>query len=117
MNTMTPQRRIQNIYTTAFAPYDMDGPVEADKSWLAISWSRETGRGCYLIRLQPGAETAPHEHTCLEEYLILEGDLVESDGTVLKPGDMVSYDQGTYHSSRTENGCLLVGFEWLPESN
>ena len=52
--------------------------------------------------------------SCREEFLILEGELIESDGTVLKTGDMVSYDQGTFHNSRTETGCLLIGFDWLP---
>ena len=111
---MSAGRRIQNIYETPFEPYDLDGPVETDKSCLPVSWTRESGRGCYVIRMEPGSETIPHEHRCREEFLILEGELIESDGTVLKTGDMVSYDQGTYHNSRTETGCLLIGFDWLP---
>ena len=111
---MSAGRRIQNIYETPFEPYDLDGPVETDKSCLPVSWTKESGRGCYVIRMEPGSETIPHEHQCREEFLILEGELIESDGTVLKAGDMVSYDQGTYHNSRTETGCLLIGFDWLP---
>ena len=111
---MSAGRRIQNIYETPFEPYDLDGPVETDKSCLPVSWTKESGRGCYVIRMEPGSETIPHEHQCWEEFLILEGELIESDGTVLKAGDMVSYDQGTHHNSRTETGCLLIGFDWLP---
>ena len=111
---MSAGRRIQNIYETPFEPYDMDGPLEKDKSCLPVSWTKESGRGCYLIRMEPGSETIAHEHRCREEFLILEGELIESDGTVLKTGDMVSYDQGTFHNSRTETGCLLIGFDWLP---
>ena len=48
----------------------------------------------------------------VEDYLILEGELIESDGHVLKPGDFVSYRPGSHHNSRTETGCLLVGFDW-----
>ena len=50
-----------------------------------------------------------NEHKKLEEYLILEGELIESDGTVLIKGDFVSYAPGTFHNSRTETGCLLIG--------
>ena len=56
----------------------------------------------------------PHTHECMEEFLIMEGELIESDGTVLKEGDLASYRPGTRHNSRTETGCLLVGFDWDP---
>jgi hypothetical protein len=41
---------------------------------------------------------------------VLEGDLVDSDGTVFRPGDFVSYELGTHHNSWTEGGCLLAVF-------
>ena len=74
---------------------------------LNISYNQETGQGWYVIRMEPGAASIPHTHESREEYLILEGDLIESDGTVLKSGDFVSYAPGTHHNSTTENGCLL----------
>ena len=66
----------------------------------------------YVIRMEPGAETVAHQHRFREEFLILEGELIESDGTVLKAGDYIIYDAGTYHNSRTETGCLLLGIDW-----
>jgi hypothetical protein len=48
----------------------------------------------------------------MEEFLILEGELIDSDGRVFKRGDFVSYDAGTRHHSRSERGCLIVVFEW-----
>ena len=56
--------------------------------------------------------TIAHDHAGMEEFLILEGDLVDSDGTTFGPGDFVSYDAGTHHNSWTEAGCLLAVFEW-----
>ena len=47
-----------------------------------------------------------------KEFLILEGDLVDSDGTVFLAGDFVSYQAGTHHNSWTEKGCLIAVFEW-----
>ena len=50
----------------------------------------------------------------MEEFLILDGELIENDGTVLKKGDLASYRPGTRHSSRTETGCLLIGIDRDP---
>ena len=107
-------RTIVNVHETSFEPYDLEGPVQDDMSLLSVSYNRETRRGIYVIRMEPGAATIPHTHECMEEFLILEGELIESDGTVLKKGDLASYRPGTRHSSRTETGCLLVGVDWDP---
>jgi len=105
-------RTIVNIFDTPFRTYDMEGPVQDDMSYLSISYGPRTQRGIYVMRMEPGAVTVPHTHRCKEEYLILEGELIESDGTVLKKGDFTSYKAGSHHNSRTETGCLLVGFDW-----
>ena len=107
-------RTIVNIHEASFESYDLEGPTQDDMSLLAVSYSAASRRGIYVIRMEPGAATIPHTHECMEEFLILEGELIESDGTVLKKGDFASYRPGTHHSSRTETGCLLVGFDWDP---
>ena len=111
---MSLLRTIVNIRETSFDAYDLEGPVQEDMSLLRISYDRGTRRGIYVIRMEPGAVTIAHTHECMEEFLILEGELIESDGTVLKRGDFASYRPGTRHNSRTETGCLLVGFDWDP---
>lgn len=106
------RRRIINTASTPFDVYDFDGPVQEDMSLLMLSHDRESGQGAYMIRMEPGAETIRHVHRRREEYLILEGDLVESDGTVLGPGDYVIYPPGSEHNSRTVGGCLLIGIDY-----
>ena len=81
-------------------------------SWLPVSYDRFTGTGCYLMRMSPGATTIAHRHPGMEEFLVLEGELIDDDGAVFGPGDFVSYEAGTYHNSRTETGCLIAVFEW-----
>jgi len=108
-----PGRVVVNAWTTPFLEYDMEGPVQPELSWLPVSYDSATGQGCYLMRMQPGAETIAHEHAGMEEFLLLEGDLVDSDGAVFGPGDFVSYEAGTRHNSRTEGGCLIAVFEWV----
>lgn len=111
MSTEIPGRR---VITTgdAFLPYDLEGPLQPEISWLPVSYDKATGQGCYLMRMQPGAVTIPHQHPGMEEILILEGELIDSDGRVLRRGDFVSYEAGTRHNSWTETGCLAAVFEW-----
>lgn len=104
-----------NLYNSPFGEYDLEGEVQPDISLLNISYDRERGTGWYVMRMEPGSASIPHEHAKCEEYLILEGELIESDGTVLKKGDFVSYAPGTFHNSRTETGCLLIGHDTNPE--
>ena len=116
MRDTAEERVVVNAHTTPFLPYDLEGPVQPEMSWLPVSYDRETGQGCYLMRMEPGAVTLAHEHGGMEEFLILEGDLVDSDGSVFAAGDFVSYRAGTQHNSWTETGCLLAVFEWRPPS-
>jgi anti-sigma factor ChrR (cupin superfamily) len=112
MSKSVTGRRVFRIRETGFLPYDLDGPLQPEMSWLPISFDRGSGQGCYLMRMQPGAVTVEHSHPGMEEFLILEGELIDSDGTRFKAGDFVSYEAGTRHNSRTETGCLIAVFEW-----
>ena len=108
------KRSITPIATTPFQQYDLEGPAQPEMSWLPISYRKETGVGSYLMRMEPGAETIAHDHPGHEEFVVLEGELIDSDGAVFKAGDFVSFAPGTRHSSRTETGCVLAVFEWRP---
>jgi len=49
-------------------------------------------------------------HTGYEEFLILEGELIDSDGTIFEKGDFISYKPNSSHSSYTKKGCLILTF-------
>lgn len=116
MSDESAGRTVVNAHTSEYLPYDLEGPVQPEMSWLPLSFDRETQQGTYLMRMQPGAVTIAHDHPGMEEFLILEGDLVDSDGAVFGPGDFVSYEAGTHHNSWTENGCVIAVFEWRREA-
>ena len=110
------RRSITSISKTQFQPYDLEGPVQPEMSWLPISFRKDSGVGSYVMRMQPGAKTIAHDHPGYEEFLVLEGELIDSDETVFKAGDFVSFAPGTRHWSRTETGCVLAVFEWRDKS-
>ena len=112
MSDNNDKRKIYRTADIAFDPYDFDGPLQDNMSYLKLDYDMETRQGAYLIRMEAGAETIAHVHRRREEYYIIEGDLVENDGTELGPGDYVVYEPGSYHNSRTVNGCLLLGIDY-----
>ncbi len=59
-------RRVLNVGRADFLPYDLDGPLQPEMGWLPISFERETGQGCYLMRMEPGAVTFEHVHPGFE---------------------------------------------------
>ncbi len=109
-------RKVVRADSTAFLPYDLEGPLQSDMGWLPVSFDRKTGEGSYLMRMEPGAETIVHDHPGFEDFVVLEGELIDDDGTVFRAGDVVSYAPGSRHNSRTETGCVLAVFEWRARS-
>ena len=99
-------RRVVN--TSSLQPYDRFGVDQPELEWLPLSGERGSDFECFLLRFKPGATSLPHEHTAGEEFLVLEGELEDSDGRLLKAGDYVTYEPGSKHFSRSPSGCLLL---------
>jgi anti-sigma factor ChrR (cupin superfamily) len=112
MKPIAPSARtVVNIRTAAYQHWtNEDGSDLLDQGYLQLDDSFSPGCGFYIYRMQPGAVTTPHEHTCRENFLILEGELVDNDGYVYRPGDFVMLDEGTQHSSTAPDGCLIAVF-------
>ena len=104
------KRKITKLNDLKFEPFDKYGDKIKGWSWHKISFDENTNFGTYISKLNPGTKTLPHIHTGYEEFLILEGDLIDSDGTTFKKGDFVSYEPNSSHSSFTKKGCLILTF-------
>ena len=93
---------------------DMALPVP-NMSWHIISYDQISGQGSYVLKMDPGAQTVPHTHMGFEEFLIIEGELIDSDGMIFKKGEFVSFEPGSQHSSfsdkRSFNCCFSKGFK------
>ena len=112
MAESTNPRKIINTGSEEFGQYGFIDPAPDDIGFMKLSYDKVSGQGAYMMRMAPGAITENHTHKRREEYYIMEGDLIESDGTILAPGDFVIYPPGTTHNSRTETGCLILAIEY-----
>ncbi len=101
-------RKVANIHTAAFEPFVYpDGQALGD-AVLQLDAEAPLGTGFHVYRMPAGMTTRGHRHNGHEQFLILEGELHENDGRILKAGDLVFYRDGSEHNSFTPNGCLLA---------
>ncbi len=68
---------------------------------------REAGFQSFLLRLAPGCQLPPHDHSSLEECLLLEGDMLIGDRAYVA-GDYHAALPGSRHAPiSTRNGGLV----------
>jgi anti-sigma factor ChrR (cupin superfamily) len=72
-----------------------------------------TGRQTTLTRMAPGAVLPRHRHVGLEQSYVLEGTLIDDDGTCTA-GNFVWRRPGSVHSAWTPAGCLVLGIFEAP---
>ena len=105
------KRQIIDFNNLKFEPFDNYGEAVPGMSWHKISYNRENGGfGTYILKMEPGSKSLTHQHNGFEEFLILEGELIDPDGKIFKKNDFVSFEPGSQHSSYTKNGCLVLVF-------
>jgi mannose-6-phosphate isomerase-like protein (cupin superfamily) len=102
------QRIVRNLHTTAFKPLRVDGLAYEGLSYLQLDHRRQEGTGLHVLKMAPGTTSLRHEQTSDEIFFVLEGELVDFDGTRYKAGDMVLLRASTVHSSHSLTGCTLI---------
>jgi quercetin dioxygenase-like cupin family protein len=108
--TLASFRTMVNFRKAKFRPYHLQGEVQKDLTWYNLSYDERTGMGFFLVRFAPGAASIPHEHLDFEEFVVLEGEITDSDGTVYRSGDCVSLRPGSRHVSVSRTGCISAVF-------
>lgn len=113
-------RKVVNYKDVDFQVYSLQGKPQEDLSWHNISWSDEDNSGFFLVQFEPGGVSIPHEHLGFEEFVVLEGELIDHDGWVYRPGDCVSLSAGSRHYTRSDTGAKVAvfirgGFKTLDE--
>ena len=105
------KRKITDLFNVEFKPFDNYGVTVPGMSWHKISYNREnSGQGSYILKMEPEAKSLPHEHTGYEEFLMIDGELIDLDGKIFKKGDFITFEPGSTHSSHTKDGCLILVF-------
>jgi len=105
----TRLRQIISTRADEFKPYDRYGDPIQGMSWIPLSGELQNSDfECFVLRMDAGAKSRPHEHMGAEEFLLLEGELIDCDGTVYHSGDFVRLLPGSKHSSHTSTGCTLM---------
>ncbi|MFT4701788.1 MAG: ethanolamine utilization protein EutQ (cupin superfamily) [Yoonia sp.] len=99
-------RRVANVREGKFVTLLSDGV--ADGSVLQLNDAKPLGTGFHVYRMAAGETTIAHKHASDEEFYIIEGDIVDHDGTEYGQGDLVWLRKGTEHTSYSPNGCLIV---------
>lgn len=104
------ERKVVNIKTAKFTPYDEESTGEKGTSYLKLNPKMHRDTGFYIYKMEPGASSTPHRHGGAEEFYVIEGELTDNDGTVYSAGDVVWLAPGTEHNSYSENGCTVAVF-------
>lgn len=103
-------RIIVETKNAAYETHSRFGISAETMTWLPVRVDEATGIGCFMVKFEPGGTSEPHIHTGGEHFLIIDGELVDDDGTVFKAGDFVSFAPGTSHSSHSPQGCTVAVF-------
>ena len=77
-------RRIANIHQAAFTPFVYPDGLALGDAVLQLDDTVELGTGFHVYRMPPGMTTRSHRHNGHEQFLILEGELHENDGTIFR---------------------------------
>ena len=102
-------RQVISTSADAFKPYNRYGDPVEGMSWVSLSGDLLNGEfECFMLRMDGGAQSKPHEHTGFEEFLVLDGELIDCDGSTYRAGDFVRLLPGSKHSSHTPEGCTLL---------
>ena len=103
-------RLVRNLHREAWRPFESNGVGFEGLSHIPLDDSRPPGAGFYLLKLEPGATSLGHEHSVDEYFYMLDGELIDNDGTRYVEGDMVLLRAGTQHSSHSPGGCTVLVF-------
>ena len=104
-----PQRTIVSTDDAQFKPYDRYGDPVPGMRWIPLSGQMSNSEfESYLIKMEPGSSSKPHEHVGFEEFYMLDGTLIDNDGVEFNKGDFVKFSPGSKHSSHTPEGCTLL---------
>ena len=70
------------------------------------------GPDAAILKYEPGAFIALHEHIGYEMVVVLTGDYIENGVTFL-PGSLILRSPGTFHTMASINGCTILATRYI----
>lgn len=116
------KRQIIETKDEELLAYNRYGKVSSGLKWLPLSKDENLEHEVFIIRFEADSSSNLHRHNGYEEFYVLNGELIDSDGKVFKKGDYIKFEKGSEHSSYSKTGCTLLvilygGMNELIESN
>jgi len=103
------ERQVFHTGKIEWQPYLRDGKPVPHMKWAPMSSDSELRRGGrYLLRLEAGCIGPLHKHDGWDEFFVIEGEIVDSDGTVMKAGDYAIYKPGSTHWTDSPRGVTVL---------
>ena len=100
--------RYVDVATVAWTPSRHQGV-----DMKVLMEDKSTGLLTALVRFQPGAKLPDHEHTAIEQSYVLDGSLVDDEGSCTA-GNFVWRPAGSRHDAHAPNGALVLAFFLKP---
>lgn len=96
-----------------FVPYQLDvrKGVEIHTIFSLVDQDPQ-GPDAAILKYEPGAFVALHEHIGYEMVLVLSGDYIENGVTFL-PGSLILRSPGTFHTMASINGCTILATRYI----
>jgi anti-sigma factor ChrR (cupin superfamily) len=110
MPSLTSPLIVSDLIQRAHEMRESEDGWEPFREGVTAQWLyEEEGEGAraVLLRYEPGARVAVHEHVGYEHLLILDGDQYDEDGSY-PTGTFVVHPPGTRHSPGSRTGCVAL---------
>ncbi|VTU22340.1 (R)-stereoselective amidase [Variovorax sp. PBS-H4] len=89
-------------------------PTQFDGIEMKMLYSdKVTGMSTILFKMAPGAVVPLHEHTAIEQTYVLEGQLVDAEGSA-GPGEFVWRPGGNIHVAHAPEGAVFLSVFMKP---
>ena len=119
MAAVTPMlKQHENLSDLASRFVDVDDipwnptPCEG-KEMKVLMEDEESGMMTALFKWAPGSKLTLHEHVALEQTFVLEGSLVDDEGTITA-GNYVWRPAGSRHDAWAPDGALIISMFLKP---
>ncbi len=108
-NILDPaDRSVIHTNNLGYRPYDRYGTPNPTMDWIPLSGDASKGFETFMLKMKPGAQSTPHQHTQREEFLVLDGAITDCDGVTFTTGDYVKFKPGSTHHSHSVDGCTIL---------